>query len=175
MAMDLREQISEMLGNGLPAGAVAAAVGCDDSYVSQLLADEDFAAGVSAKKLSRLQAYSTRDNKYDQIEDKLLERLDQTLPMLMRPAEITAVLAKINAAKRRGTVGVEGVVSQQQLVTLHMPVKLVQKFSTNIQQQVIDVGGQSLVTISPQSLLKTVGGTTDGNQQLLTEEVRSSS
>lgn len=164
----MKERILEMLGNGVPQVAVAAALGVSESYISQLMGDPEFAEEVALRRFQQLQAHTARDSKYDSIEDKLLEKLEHALPQLMKPGEITGVLKVINAAKRRGVVQQELPVGQSQTVVLNIPQVLVNKFSTNIQQQVIEVAGKPLLTIPAEQLLKKVGASHDTN--LITQE-----
>jgi hypothetical protein len=51
MAVD-NEKIKELLGSGLSNDVVASAVGCDPSYVSQLMSNETFRDGLTASKRS---------------------------------------------------------------------------------------------------------------------------
>jgi transcriptional regulator with XRE-family HTH domain len=155
----------ELLGAGVSQEAVASALGVTASYISQLMADKDFAQQVADKRFTQLHQHTVRDNKYDTIEDRLLERMEQSLPMMIKPNEILRAIQVVNAAKRRGSQAQELPVGQHAQVVLNIPIKLVQKFTTNILNQVITVEGKDLITMPPQTLLKKVGAT-DERQQL---------
>lgn len=159
----MKERILEMLGAGTPQVAVSAALGVSESYISQLMKEPEFAAAVAEKRYAQLHAHTERDLTYDSLEDDLLKKLKQALPQLIRPAEITAVLKVINAAKRRGAQHTELPTGTSQQVVLNIPTVLVNKFSTNIQKQVVEVAGTPLITINPEQLLKTVGAKNETN------------
>lgn len=153
----MRDRALELLGAGVSQEATASALGVSASYISQLMAEEEFAKAVAELRFTQLNNHTKRDNKYDAIEDKLLTRMEQSLPLMIKPNEILRAIQVVNAAKRRGSQAQELPVGQHAQVVLSMPVKLVQKFTTNIMNQVISVEDKELITISPQQLLKRVG------------------
>lgn len=155
--LEMKDRVMELLGAGVSQEATASALGVSASYISQLMADEQFSKGVAELRFKQLQAHTVRDNRYDELEDKLLTRMEQSLPMMIKPNEILRAMQVVNAAKRRGSHAVELPTGQHQQVVLNMPVKLVQKFTTNINNQVIAVEGQDLITVSPQQLLQKIG------------------
>jgi hypothetical protein len=144
-----------LLGQGIPPTAVANALGVDISRISQLLSDETFAAAVVEKKFEALSKHNERDASIDGMEDKLLEQLKYALPMMTRPMEIIRAFAVINAAKRRGQSAPEALTSKQTILQLNIPQILLQQFTTNVHNQVVQVGEQSLLTIPSAALLKT--------------------
>jgi hypothetical protein len=145
-----------LLGQGIPPTAVANALGVDISRISQLLSDETFAAAVVEKKFEALSKHNERDATIDGMEDKLLEQLKYALPMMTRPMEIIRAFSVINAAKRRGQSAPEALTSKQTVLQLNIPQILLQQFTTNVHNQVVQVGEQSLLTIPSANLLKTV-------------------
>jgi hypothetical protein len=66
--------------------------------------------------------------------------------------EIAKVLATVNAAKRRGVSSNETITNQQTVVSIVMPTKIVQRFTTNTNNQVISAGSQELLTIQASAL-----------------------
>jgi hypothetical protein len=86
------------------------------------------------------------DSSYDKIESKLLKQLEKTIPLLMRPMEISRVLQTVNAAKRRG-----GPLKSQQaaptVLQLNLPLAIQNRFVLNSLNQVVSAGNQDLVTI----------------------------
>lgn len=160
----MKDRALELLGAGVSQEAVASALGVTAGYISQLMADGEFAKQVAEKRFEQLHQHTKRDNKYDAIEDRLLERMEQSLPLMIKPNEILRAIQVVNAAKRRGSQAQELPVGQHAQVVLNMPIKLVQKFATNILNQVIAVEGKDLITIPPQELLKKVGATDERKQ-----------
>lgn len=143
----------KLLGGGQPAVVVAQAVGVTESRVSQWMADASFAAEVTELKFHSLQKFNEMDDQYDSMEKKLGKQLEEQLPMLMRPMEILKALAVVNAMKRRGQSAPEQITTQSQVVNLLMPNVIIQKFTTNVNNQVIHAGGQTLETIQGSTLL----------------------
>jgi hypothetical protein len=90
----------------------------------------------------------------DGLEDTLIGKLAETLPMLFKPMEITKVLQVVNAAKRRGVASQEGIASQAQIVKLIIPQLTLQQFTSNTHNQVIVAGEQNLTTMQSGALLR---------------------
>lgn len=145
-----------LLGQGIPPSAVANALGVDISRISQLLSNPEFATAVVEKKFEALSKHNERDSTIDSLEDKLLEQLKYALPMMTRPAEIIRAFAVVNAAKRRGQTAPEAITAKQSIIQLNIPQILLQQFTTNVHNQVVQVGEQSLLTIPSASLLRTI-------------------
>lgn len=168
IAQVLEERIATLLGDGIPAATVAASLGCSESYISQLLSQDDFKQRISTARYEVLAKHNERDASYDTLEDKLLLKLDSSLPLMHRPAEILKALQVVNAAKRRGASAPEAIQEKAVVLKLVMPAQIMHKFTVNIQNQVIQAGEQELLTISSKELengtraLKTI---TAGNQE----------
>lgn len=143
----------ELLGSGIQPESVAAALGVTPSYISQLLSDDEFSQQVTTLRYNALQKHNDRDNSYDSIEDKLLEKLDKSIPMMYKPAEILSAIKVVNAAKRRGQSAPQQITNQQNIVNLVLPTAITQNFVTNINNQVIKAGDQELLTIPSSALL----------------------
>lgn len=150
------ERALKLLGTGVSAEQVAAALGVTPARISQLLADENFAAQVAELKYTNLLSHSQRDDQADTIEDKLLAKIENLLPLMMRPMEAIKAYQVINGAKRRGSQGLQGAVATQTIVQIAVPVQITQKFITTPQNQVVQAGEQQLLTIQSGSLLKSV-------------------
>lgn len=148
----------ELLGQNVPQELVAAAAGVSASRVSQLVADPEFYKHVLEIRLKTLTQHTRRDQKYDEIEDKLVEKLDQMLPMMFKPGEVLKAIQTINAAKRRGQTGTGEVPTKQEVVTLVMPTQIIQQFVTNSDNQVVQAGSQPLVTVQSGNLAKLLEG-----------------
>lgn len=126
------------LDRGATRSQVAATLGITPSAVTQLTQDRSEAI----------------DSKYDEIEDKLLDQLSRTIPLLVRPLEISKVLATVNAAKRRGYVRAENDTTPTRVMNLQLPTIIQNKFIVNKNNQVISAGAQELVTIQSANVPK---------------------
>jgi len=160
-----------MLGNGLSPGVCASALGVSESYISQLLSEESFAQQVTAKRFASLQAATTRDKSYDSIEDALITKMQDLLPMMYKPMEVLRAITVINAAKRRGASAPENTVINQTIVQLTLPASITSRFVTNAHNQVVEAGEQQLVTIQSTSLTKRLEG---HNEQKSAERINQS-
>ena len=147
------ERALKLLGAGVSPEQVAAAIGVTPSRISQLLASESFAAQVADLKYKNLLSHSERDTRLDTVEDKLLDKIENLLPLIMRPLEAIKALQVVNGAKRRGSQGLQGASAAASVVQIAVPVQITQKFVTNIQNQVIQAGDQQLLTIQSGTLL----------------------
>lgn len=152
----VEERAMSLLGAGIKQEAVASALGVSPSRITQLLSDETFAAGVSKLRYDALQNHSIRDSKYDSLEDKLLVKLENSLPLMMKPESILKALSVVNGAKRRGLDSPEASGGVTNIVNLMLPAVIAEKFTVNIDNQVTKAGTQDLHTMSSSNLLKHV-------------------
>lgn len=150
------EKALQLLGSGIPGEQVAAALGVTPARISQMLAEEHFSSRVAALRYDNLQKHNRRDGQYDSLEDKLLLKLDKQMGLLIRPESILKAIQIVNGAKRRGQSTPQQVTNNQNIVNLVLPSVVVQKFTTNIQNQVIKTGEQELLTMPSGNLLKQV-------------------
>lgn len=158
----IQEKILNLLGSGISPEHVANTCGVTPSYVSQLMSQEDFAARVVELRYESLQKHNKRDEAYDKIEDELVEKLKDLMPLMVRPMEVLKAIQVINQAKRRGQSAPEQITNTQNIVNISMPTQIIQKFKVNPQNQVIAAGTQELITMQSGSLLKEIKGLVKG-------------
>lgn len=157
MGLVNKDKVKELLGSGLSTDVVATAMGCVPAYITQLMSDETFAAEVIALRTVALSANTERDKKIDEIEDTLLENLKDSIDqkLVYKPGDILRAFAVVNAAKRRGAVTANNSLTiNQTVVNLQIPQKVIKTFTTNQQGEVVDIEGQTLVTMPAHKLLK---------------------
>lgn len=163
------ERAITLLGNGLGPEQVATAVGVTASRISQLLADTAFATAVAELRFQNLQKHNEIDASYDTLEETLIEKLADVLPLMIRPMEILKAIQIVNGAKRRGQSAPEQITHQNTVVNLVMPTQIIQKFQMNSNNLITNVGSQTLETIQSSRLLEGAsagvgaGGTKNGN------------
>lgn len=167
------ERALALLGSGVNPEMVASALGVSISRISQLLSDEVFATKVAELRFESLQNHNIRDQKYDTMEDDLLDKLQNLLPLMMRPMEVIRSLQIINAAKRRGQSAPESITQQQTVVNLIMPTVITKNYAIqqNIHNQVVKAGDQDLLTIQSGQLLKTLENIGAENERKRGEEI----
>jgi rRNA pseudouridine-1189 N-methylase Emg1 (Nep1/Mra1 family) len=71
---------------------------------------------------------------------------------MIRPLEILKAIQIINSAKRRGSSTPDSILAQKEVVSLVMPTQIIQQFTTNINNQVIQAGTQELITVQSGSM-----------------------
>lgn len=157
MAQDVKTRLASLLGAGVSGTQAAAAVGVTPAYVSQLLAeDQDFATKVAATRLEELQGATSRDRNYDSMEDKLLAKLEQALPLMFKPRDILSAISVINGAKRRGgsSYADGGELNAAEVLKLKMPPVMINQFILNSRSEVVELGGRELRTLTSADLQK---------------------
>lgn len=146
-------RVLKLLGTGMSSEAVATAVGCDPSYISQLMSEDTFKQQVIELRTVALTAASERDRKADSLEEKALNKLDEMISWITKPGDMLKFFQVLNAAKRRGVGASEGLVINQQIVNLQLPVMPLQKLTIDARGEVVQVGSQELITMQPTALL----------------------
>lgn len=148
------DRIKTLLGNGMSNDVVANAVGVSPSYISQLMSDEQFHRDVVDLRVKNHSQVTERDRSWDGIEDSLLTKLTEIIPYMTRPNDILNALKTANAAKRRSVQSQEAMAQTAQVVTLNMPVKVIHNYVTNSRNEVVEVDGQTLVTMPAAVLMQ---------------------
>lgn len=161
-----KSRLLKLLGSGIAPAQAASACGVTESYVSQCMAEEEFKNEVLELRYASLQKYNERDTNIDSLEDTLIEKIKDLIPLMTRPMEAIKAFQVINAAKRRGQSAPESIVNQQTIVQINMPVSLINKFRVNSTNQVVSVGNQNLVTMQSGTLLKRLEKEGEQNEQL---------
>lgn len=147
------ENILKLLSDGHSQDVVASTLGVSASAISQHLSKDWFKSELAARKSVKLEKYSKLDDAYDRMEDKLLGKLEASIPFLTKPSEISAILSKINTAKRR--LGDQSKVQNTpvtQIINITLPTSVVHKFSRTRDGHVVAVDNKSLVTITSNSM-----------------------
>ncbi len=152
----LQLRILKLLGSGLSSEIVSTAAGVSASYISQLLAEESFAMQVTQLRFDALQVNNKRDNEYDSLEDTLMEKMKDLVPLMYRPMEILRAIQVINAARRRGSSAPEQVTINNTVINLNLPKHQYAKIMKSIDGQVVQIGNESLTTIPSSMLLNQV-------------------
>jgi hypothetical protein len=169
-----KDRVKELLGTGLGPEVVASAVGCDISYISQLLADENFASEVSGLRTIALTQHTRRDATINGIEDKLLAQLDEMVSerAFYKPRDVLSAMAIVNKAVRRGAAPVQSGTTINNVIHLSLPSAVVRKFATNRNGEVVEVEGQTLVTMPAHQLLKELASKGGDNAAQYQESLR---
>lgn len=147
------ENILKLLSDGHSQEVVASTLGITASAISQHLSKDWFKSELAARKSIKLEKYAKLDDAYDKLEDRLLGKLEASIPFLTKPSEISAILAKVNSAKRRlGDTSKVQNTPVTQIINIVLPTSVVHKFSRTRDGHVVAVDDKSLVTITSNSM-----------------------
>lgn len=147
MSTAVSERALTLLGSGAGPELVASALGVTTSAITQLMSEEGFAKKVIELRYQSLAKHVGRDQKADRIEDLLLDKLESVMAFVMDPMKLVMMYRTINQAKRRSASAPEAIAESRPIQSITMPTMIVQHFSTNIQNQIVKIGEQDLVTI----------------------------
>jgi transcriptional regulator with XRE-family HTH domain len=148
----VKEQIRDLLGCGMSASEVAAACGCDPSYVSQLLSDEAFAIEVQALRAEKTAKFIALDEKLDNYEEQALDKMGQLIPFTTRAGEAARIYSVLNGARRRASAASAAAQQPAQTVTINLPAATHVQFVLSSDKQAVEVAGRSLTTMPARSL-----------------------
>lgn len=148
----LEERALVLLAAGLPQIKVAESLGVDPSRISQLVSDEEFKGRLVEAKFENINKFNEADAELDSLESKVRERLLDSIDTVYKPMELTRILQVVNASKRRGSSNPAAIVEQNQILNLLMPPRIVNNFVTNINNQVVQAGETSLLTMQSSTL-----------------------
>lgn len=141
-----RAALDKLINQGVSRSDAADSLGLTPSAVTQALGSAP--ASTDTNPL---------DDQYDRIEKKLLDQLERTAPLLMKPGEISRVLQTINSAKRRGgPLKTDNEIPR--VLQLHLPVAIQNRFVVNSTNQVVSAGSQDLVTLPSANVAKLLEG-----------------
>ena len=153
----MKEEALKLLSQNYSPVQVAAKLGVTESYISQFMAETEFASQVAHAKLETLKSSTDRDKKWNDLEDLYLEKLRKLTPNVNRAGDVIRILGMVNKAERRGATAqelaraFESEVPATVNLTLPEPVKL--RYKLNTDNEVIDINGRPLVTADSRVLL----------------------
>jgi len=150
----MKDRIIELLGRGIPAVQVALAVGCEESYISQVVSEPGVAEQVSALKMAHFESYTKLDDSADTAEEAALNKVKQLIPFITKPSEAANVYRVLNQAKRRTADAVSAQQAQSTVVNLQLPAVTRVAFLTDHNRQVIEIDSRPLVTMPASSLVQ---------------------
>lgn len=143
-----QQRIMELLGAGASQVQVAMAVGVEESYVSQLMADEGFRAAVQERRADVALKHAETDAKIDSIEEKAWRRLDQLVELETNTMKLLKIATAANAAKRRTDGSQQAASTSAPVVNITLPQSAVVEFKMTTDKQVVEIGGRSMNTMS---------------------------
>lgn len=168
--MAARNQALELLAQGIPASQVAEVIGVTESYVSQLLADEDFAAQLSTLKVESAKKDKEYDDKLDQAEEDFLDRIVERSRMANLQQSMQGFKLLNSAKRRRDSARGAGTGQPQTVVNITLPVAVMPTYILNQQSEIVEVEGKTMVSATPKRLEEIVAQRKVPVQQKLEEQ-----
>lgn len=151
-----QDRILKLLGSGLSNEVVATTVGCDPSYVTQMLSDDHFREQVTILRTETLTKNTKRDQVIDDLEDTILDKLQKSIEYVINPQQLLGAFRTVNQAKRRGAPPQQSVLINNTVVNLQLPPVIHRTFSMNAENAVVEVEGRPMVTMQARQLLATL-------------------
>lgn len=150
--MSAKPEILSMLADGLSPVQVATTLGVTESYISQLMGDEDFAAELESKRTEVAAADIAYDNQIDRVEGTFLDRIESKAPLANLQQSLQA-FAVLNKAKRRKDTAISrGTPQAGTVVNLQLNVNLIPQYLMNGKNEIVEVEGKSMVSATPKKL-----------------------
>jgi len=142
------------MAQGISTDQIAAALGCDPSYISQLRADPEIARQVTEQTSSVTIKDAAFDERLNTAEEVLLGRIEKTAPFANLPQALAA-FRTLNQARRRKDGPIGAPVTNIN-VTLTLPASALPRYVVNSQSEIVEVEGKTLVSATPKSLEATM-------------------
>lgn len=147
-----KEQIISMLAQGIPTSQIAAALGVDDSYISQLKADPE----VQQQVAEQAAAATVKDLAFDELlesaEEKALERIEKNIHFA-NMGQALAAFRVLNGAKKRREASLTALSGTTAVtVNLTLPAINVVNYTTNRNNEIVEVEGKTMISASVRSL-----------------------
>lgn len=147
-----KDHVIKLIANGVPTSSIAAAVGCDDSYISQLRTDPEVQAAVAELKSATLAQDMKFDELLDDAEALALQKVQQTLRFANLGQAVKAFQV-LNNAKRRNDSGASAAANVTNVtVAISLPAAIAPQYLTDAKAQIVEVEGRTMQTATPRSL-----------------------
>lgn len=145
-----QDKVIKYLSQGISTKNIADALGCDESYISQLKADDRIQAKVAELRADYAVKDATFDETLNRAEEKALQRIESTLPFA-NAGQALAAFRVLNSARRRkdGPVSTEVHVTN---VILQLPAGAAPRYILNDRSEIVEVEGKTMVAANPHQL-----------------------
>lgn len=146
-----KEHAITLLAQGVSTSQVAAAIGCDDSYISQLKADPDVQQQIAELGAKQTLDDVTFDSTLERAEMLALEKIEKNLPFATL-GQAMAAFRTLNGARRRKDGVPTGGDSVTVNVNLTLPANAMPRYITNAQSEIIEVDGKTMLSATPKTI-----------------------
>lgn len=150
--MTPKDQIIEFLSQGIPTSQIAAAVGCSDSYVSQLRADPEVQTQLAALNVNATVKDAAFDTTLERAEFMALEKIEKNLPFA-NMGQALAAFKVLNSARRRKDAFQQLDMGATTInVNLTLPAHAIPKYTVNAKAEIVEVEGKTMLSATAKSL-----------------------
>lgn len=151
--MTPKEYAVSLLAQGIPTSQVAATVGVDDSYISQLKADPDVQEQLALARGEATQKDMEFDSTLERAEALALEKIEKNLPFA-NMGQALAAFRTLNGARRRKDAFAphQDTVNLSVSVNLTLPANAMPNYIINQKNEIIEVEGQTMLSATPKNL-----------------------
>ena len=147
-----KEHAITLLAQGIPTSQVAAAIGCDDSYISQLKADPEVQRQIAEMGATQTLADVTFDTTLERAEALALEKIEKNLPFATLGQAMAAFRVLNGARRRKDGVATLGEGSVTVNVNLTLPASAMPRYVTNAQSEIVEVEGKTMISATPKTI-----------------------
>lgn len=145
-----REFILSALRSGFGEAQIAEALNVTVGAVEQVI--NAYGLREMAAKNSK---FENIDSKINNLEDKVLDRLEKSLGFVTKPMELTRMLQVLNSCKRRSLAEGKNIPQDgAKLIQLNLPERMELAVTVNARNEVIGVNGRTMTTIKPARVLE---------------------
>ena len=139
------------LAQGLSTSQIAGAVGCDESYISQLKADPEIQQQVQAQLAEATVKDVNFDDLLDTAEEKALRRIDASIGFAPLPQALAAFRV-LNSARRRKDGPAVAPTTTTVNVVLTLPENALPRYVVNKANEIVEVEGRTMASATPAAL-----------------------
>lgn len=142
-----QEKIRDLLAAGVSQTQVAHAIGVDDSYVSQLMADEEFRTQVQDQRAKTAGAAVAADQEVESIEAIAREKIRKLLLVETNLMKVLQVYKTMNGADRKFASASASGMPAGTTVNIQLPQQAAIQFKLSSTKEVIEIEGRALATL----------------------------
>jgi hypothetical protein len=147
-----KDQAIALLTQGLSTSVVAAAIGCDDSYISQLKADPDVQARIAQHQLELTEQDIAFDSKLERAESLALDKIERNMQFATLGQAMAAFRILNGAKKRRDALITPESGGTTINVNLTLPANSLPRYVTNAKSEIVEVEGKTMIGATAKSL-----------------------
>lgn len=146
------QMIIRYASRGFKQVEIARAVGVDESYVSQIVNDPQYASQIEMAAVQETEKNSKYDDKLDLVEDAAMDIVQRKLSLATSMKDALLVAHRINSMKRRRDTAPATRQPQATVVNLVLPQIAVNNYVMNSQSEIIEVEGRTMISAAPAQL-----------------------